>query len=221
MWTPFCDGSRSTVQSIVAAISFSLRAAADAHRLLDAGHAGARQPEPDLRRRGLEIVERAVRRLRDTARLVPAVQNDTSFARLVSLACHDVRTPLATVHGFAATLSRTMELDPPADRYVEMIEAASTQIAELLDELSLAARIEGGRYDPREREADTLALAQAAAERLGADRVHVSGEGDARADRRRGGRPRRLRARAGDAPARRPRRGRRRRARRRRSTSRR
>jgi signal transduction histidine kinase len=105
------------------------------------------------------------------------VQNDTSFARLVSLACHDVRTPLATVHGFATTLARTTELAPPADRYVEMIEAASRQIAELLDELSLAARIESGRYDPPLRETDTLVLAQAAAERLGADRVHVSGNG--------------------------------------------
>ncbi|HEY5100564.1 MAG TPA: histidine kinase dimerization/phospho-acceptor domain-containing protein [Gaiellaceae bacterium] len=105
------------------------------------------------------------------------MQNDTSFARLVSLACHDVRTPLATVHGFATTLARTTELAPPADRYVEMIEAASRQIAELLDELSLAARIESGRYDPPLRETDTLVLAQAAAERLGADRVHVSGKG--------------------------------------------
>jgi signal transduction histidine kinase len=105
------------------------------------------------------------------------VQNDTSFARLVSLACHDVRTPLATVHGFTTTLARTTELAPPADRYVEMIEAASRQIAELLDELSLAARIESGRYDPPLRETDTLVLAQAAAERLGADRVHVSGNG--------------------------------------------
>jgi signal transduction histidine kinase len=105
------------------------------------------------------------------------MKNDTSFARLVSLACHDVRTPLATVHGFAKTLTRTVELQSPADRYVEMIEAASSQMAELLDELSLAARIEGGRYEPGLREADTLALAQAAAERLGADRVRVSGEG--------------------------------------------
>ncbi|HXR12348.1 MAG TPA: histidine kinase dimerization/phospho-acceptor domain-containing protein [Gaiellaceae bacterium] len=105
------------------------------------------------------------------------MQNDTSFARLVSLACHDIRTPLATVHGFAATLSKTMELAPPGDRYVEMIEAASKQIAELLDELSVAARIEGGRYEPTRREVDTLALAQAAAERLGADRVRVSGQG--------------------------------------------
>ena len=103
--------------------------------------------------------------------------NDTSFARLVSLACHDVRTPLATVHGFTTTLARTTELAPPADKYVEMIEAASRQIAELLDELSLVARIEAGRYDPLLRDAETLALAAAAAERLGSDRVRVSGEG--------------------------------------------
>jgi len=105
------------------------------------------------------------------------VQDDTSFARLVSLACHDVRTPLATVHGFARTLTRQVELAPPADRYVEIIETASRQMAELLDELSLVARIEAGRYEPALRDADTLELAQAAVERLGADRVRVSGEG--------------------------------------------
>jgi signal transduction histidine kinase len=104
---------------------------------------------------------------------------DSSFARLVSLACHDVRTPLATVHGFAKTLERTVELEAPADRYVEMIEAASAQMAELLDELSLAARIEAGRYDPVLREANTLRVAQGAVERLGEDRVQVRGEGAA------------------------------------------
>lgn len=107
------------------------------------------------------------------------MQNDTSFARLVSLACHDVRTPLATVHGFTTTLARTVALAPPADRYLEMIEAASRQIDELLDELSLAARIESGRYEPALRETDTRALADGAAGRLGEDRVRVSGEGAA------------------------------------------
>jgi signal transduction histidine kinase len=105
------------------------------------------------------------------------VQNDTSFARLVSLACHDVRTPLATVHGFVKTLERTADLAPPADRYVEMIDQASEQMAELLDELSLAARIESDRYEPVLRELDTLELAREAQRRLGDDRVHVSGEG--------------------------------------------
>ncbi|HEY2372573.1 MAG TPA: histidine kinase dimerization/phospho-acceptor domain-containing protein [Gaiellaceae bacterium] len=105
------------------------------------------------------------------------MQNDTSFARLVSLACHDVRTPLATVNGFVKTLERTAELEPPADRYVEMIDQASAQMAELLEELSLAARIESGRYDPVLRETDTLELALDAQSRLGEDRVRVSGDG--------------------------------------------
>jgi signal transduction histidine kinase len=105
------------------------------------------------------------------------MNQDTSFPRLVSLACHDLRTPLATVHGFARTLSRRTELAPPADRYMEMIEAAAGQLAELLDELSLAARIESGRYDPNLRETDTLELARSAAAQLGEDRVRVDGTG--------------------------------------------
>jgi signal transduction histidine kinase len=104
------------------------------------------------------------------------VSEENAFPRLVSLACHDLRTPLATVHGFARTLARG-GLEPPSDRYVEMIDAASAQLAELLDELSLAARIESGRYDPTLREADTLELAQAAAARLEEERVRVSGSG--------------------------------------------
>jgi signal transduction histidine kinase len=107
------------------------------------------------------------------------VSEENAFPRLVSLACHDLRTPLATVHGFARTLARGGGLEPPADRYVEMIDAASAQLAELLDELSLAARIESGRYDPTIREADTLELAQAAAGRLEEERVRVSGSGAA------------------------------------------
>jgi signal transduction histidine kinase len=87
---------------------------------------------------------------------------DDSFARLVALACHDIRTPLATVHGFAKTLGR-LDLGDPAPRYVEMIEAASTQIGELLEELALVTRIQEGRYEPNLTEVDSLELAQAAA----------------------------------------------------------
>ncbi len=103
--------------------------------------------------------------------------DENSFARLVSLACHDLRTPLATVSGFARTLTRAGELGEPASRYVEMIEAAAGQLAELLEELGLVARIEAGRYEPVLNEADTLELARAAARQLGEDRVAVSGTG--------------------------------------------
>jgi signal transduction histidine kinase len=84
------------------------------------------------------------------------------FPRLVSLACHDLRTPLATVQGFAKTLLRGEGLDETTARWLEMIDVASTELAEQLDVLSVAARIEGGRYDPVVREADSLELARAA-----------------------------------------------------------
>jgi signal transduction histidine kinase len=107
------------------------------------------------------------------------VTDTDDFAQLVMLACHDLRTPLATVHGFAQTLTRLAELEDPAPRYLEMITAASGQMADLLDELSLAGRIEAGRYEPVLRELDTLELARSAAATLGAERVEVSGEGAA------------------------------------------
>jgi signal transduction histidine kinase len=102
---------------------------------------------------------------------------DPQFAQLVMLACHDLRTPLATVHGFAHTLARTEGLDETSERYVEMINSASGQLAGLIDEPSVAARLAAGRYDPPLRAVDTLELASAAAGRLGDDRVAVSGEG--------------------------------------------
>jgi signal transduction histidine kinase len=100
------------------------------------------------------------------------------FPQLVALACHDLRTPLATVYGFARTLTNT-ELGEPSTRYVEMIEAASQQLGELLDELALVARIEAGRFEPNLEEADSLELAQAAAAELSEERLLVSGEGAA------------------------------------------
>jgi signal transduction histidine kinase len=102
---------------------------------------------------------------------------DSSFSRLVSLAAHDLRTPLATIHGFAQTLLRMGDLGEPKQKYMEMIDTASRQLAELLDELGTAARIEGGRYEPSLQPVDTLELAHAAAEQLGQERVRVTGEG--------------------------------------------
>jgi signal transduction histidine kinase len=100
-----------------------------------------------------------------------------SFARFVSLACHDLRTPLATVSGFAHTLQQN-ELGQPADRYIEMIQAASGQLADILDDLGLAARIEAGRFSPNLAEADTLELAEAAAALVG-EKVTAAGTGGA------------------------------------------
>ena len=102
--------------------------------------------------------------------------NDRRLAELVSVACHDILTPLATVYGFARTLEQ-LPLEAPAPRYVEMIGAASAQIDELVDQLRLVARIESGKYEPVLAERDSLELAREAAARLEEGRVKASGEG--------------------------------------------
>ena len=101
--------------------------------------------------------------------------DDERFAQIVSIGAHDLSTPLATVYGFAKTLAKT-DLDEPAARYVEMIEAASGQLRYLVEELSLVTRIERGRYSPALTDADSLELAREACAELG-ERVQVSGEG--------------------------------------------
>jgi signal transduction histidine kinase len=101
--------------------------------------------------------------------------DDERFARIVAIGAHDLFTPLATVYGFARTLAR-IDLEEPAGRYVEMIEAASAQLRDLIDELALLARIETGRYDPVLAEADSVELLREATEELG-ERVEVSGAG--------------------------------------------
>jgi signal transduction histidine kinase len=94
---------------------------------------------------------------------------DEQFPRLVSLACHDLRTPLATVYGFARTLTRMEDLDERTARFLGMIEEAAEQMTELLDDLGTVARIEGGRWEPGLREADTLELARTDDERVAAE----------------------------------------------------
>ena len=84
------------------------------------------------------------------------------FPPLVSLACHDLRTPLATVQGFAKTILRQDGVEETTARWLGMIDAAADELVGLLDQLSVAARIESGRYEPVTREVDSLELARAA-----------------------------------------------------------
>jgi len=109
--------------------------------------------------------------------------DDSRFPRIVSLACHDLRTPLATIYGFARTLTRLEEHDERTGRYLGMIEEASQQMTELLDELGAAARIEAGRWEPAVREVDTAELAHADDGRIAVDGTGETIETDADAVR--------------------------------------
>ena len=103
----------------------------------------------------------------------PAPPAADRFPALVELACHDLRTPLATVSGLAKTLRQAEAPRPTDAHFVELIDEAADQMAVLLDQLGLAARIASGRYDPATAEADTLSLAASA----GDDRVRAEGHG--------------------------------------------
>ena len=82
--------------------------------------------------------------------------------------------------------------DEKRDRYLGLIDTSADELAQLLDLLSLAARIEGGRYDPVVREADSLSLAPDGA----------TGTGDGRSGRSRAGRARPRLARTSGRPPR-------------------
>ena len=99
---------------------------------------------------------------------------DLAFAQVVSLACHDLRTPLATVSGFAKTLERMEGLDERSSHFAAMIDTAADELSKLLDELGVFALIESGRYEPVLIHADSLMLATSADERISA-----SGTGEA------------------------------------------
>jgi signal transduction histidine kinase len=107
------------------------------------------------------------------------VASDRFFAQVVSLACHDLRTPLATVHGFARTIDRLEPLQGRTRRYIGLMVEGSGQLAELLERLALIARIERDAYEPALQRMDSLELARKAADLVSAGEVAVRGEGEA------------------------------------------
>jgi signal transduction histidine kinase len=107
------------------------------------------------------------------------MNDDPRFPELVSLACHDLRTPLATVAGFASTLLRMGDIDEQRLRYLTLIDAAAMQLGEIIDDLGVVARIEGGRFEPAGEPVDSLDLVTMAAEQLGNGSMRVTGSGAA------------------------------------------
>src|SRR5438093_298547 len=94
------------------------------------------------------------------SRMAGNATEDTEFARLVMLACHDLRTPLATVLGFTQTLTRLDQFEEPASRYLEMIGAAPVLLGEDLRDLgaAIAVRQLRAQGDLLELDGETLRI---------------------------------------------------------------
>ncbi|MBI4349154.1 MAG: hypothetical protein HY553_20115 [Elusimicrobia bacterium] len=79
-------------------------------------------------------------------------QLNTLKTRFLSMAAHDMRTPLASIQGFAETIAANRRLDPKNRRAVTNILSATDQMGRLTRDLTDLAIIEAGKLkmEPQE-----------------------------------------------------------------------
>ena len=105
----------------------------------------------------------------EQGRLERSLDARTSF---VSLASHELRTPIAVVHGIASTLHRRGD-DLPAARVRELRATAfeqTTRLAALAEQLLDLSRLEAGAVAARPRPFRARALVEDLVERIAPDR---------------------------------------------------
>jgi hypothetical protein len=99
------------------------------------------------------------------------------FPEVISRACHDLRTPLASAYGFARTLERLGAVEGDNARYLAVVVEAAEELGRLIDCLALLARAEDGRLVLDPSEVDSSELAVAALQLVPGDRVSQHGAG--------------------------------------------
>jgi signal transduction histidine kinase len=84
---------------------------------------------------------------------------EPDYPAILSAASHDLRSPLATIYGFARTIERIAPLEGPAAGFLQHILEGARDLDRGLGHLSLLGRIGDGRFDPTAGPVDTSALA--------------------------------------------------------------
>jgi signal transduction histidine kinase len=116
------------------------------------------------------------------AAVLAAAEREARKDRFLSLAAHELKTPLTSIKGFAYSLSRRLEKGDPADpRSVTILERQAERLHGLLEEMLEVSRLEMGRFVLHQEPCELLELTQTALRslrRLGLDgEVLVEGEG--------------------------------------------
>jgi signal transduction histidine kinase len=91
-------------------------------------------------------------------------QDPIHLGRLMSAIAHDLRTPLATIYGFAKTIERGGGLDERQERFLGLIIAAAADMDRMIENVSTVGHIAEERMSLDKAAVGTDALAQAAAE---------------------------------------------------------
>jgi signal transduction histidine kinase len=105
--------------------------------------------------------------------VLAAAERESRKDRFLSLAAHELKTPLTSIKGFAYSLSRRMEKGEAADpRAVEILERQAERLHGLLEEMLEVSRLEMHRFVLHQEACDLGELVEAAirsVRRLGAE----------------------------------------------------
>ena len=81
------------------------------------------------------------------AAVLAAAEREASKDRFLSLAAHELKTPLTSIKGFAYSLGRRLEKGEPFDpRSVTILERQAERLHGLLEEMLEVSRLEMGRF---------------------------------------------------------------------------
>jgi signal transduction histidine kinase len=107
------------------------------------------------------------------AAVLAAAERESRKDRFLSLAAHELKTPLTSIKGFSYSMARRLEKGEPSDpRHVQVLERQAERLHALLEEMLEVSRIETGRFVLHQEPCEVAELVEAARRslrRLGAD----------------------------------------------------
>ena len=105
--------------------------------------------------------------------VLAAAERESKKDRFLSLAAHELKTPLTSIKGFSYSLARRLERGEPSDpRHVQVLERQAERLHSLLEEMLEVSRIETGRFVLHQEPCEMVELVEASRRslrRLGAD----------------------------------------------------
>ncbi len=114
------------------------------------------------------LARRILREMEETA---SRLEGGEPPSDLVSIICHDLKDPLASIVMGAGFLKKTILVDEGKDgavrRVVEAITRSTDRMGQIISDFHDLARLEGGRVDLDRREWDVSPLLRETADRLG------------------------------------------------------
>ncbi|MCW2956440.1 MAG: integral rane sensor hybrid histidine kinase [Thermoleophilia bacterium] len=95
--------------------------------------------------------------------LASSTDKQELLQQAIGPACHELRSPLAVVYGFARMLEGNTDLDATTAKYVAQIVRASERLDSMLDDLSKIGRISAGRTNGQIEQVSVAGIVEALA----------------------------------------------------------